>query len=190
MKVLLINPPNNFNDTFELAPPVGLLSLGAAVREEGVDVELLDFNLRATADHAFVQQGFYERALGEIAARAPDAVGLTSMVVNSHVALELARRIKAADPGVHVVLGGTHFSAIAEEVLSLYPWIDFVVKGEGELPFRALVRALRAGRRLTAEGAVRGVAFRHGGGIVSSHEKKPFGSMDELPAPAYDLVDL
>src|SRR5687768_3791298 len=102
MKVLLVNPPNNFYDTFELAPPLGLLSLAAVARDEGINVEVLDFNLRATADHAFVEAGFYERALAEIAAHAPDAVGLTSMVVNSHVALELARRIKAVDPAVHV----------------------------------------------------------------------------------------
>ena len=35
-----------------------------------------------------------------------------------------------------------------------------------------------------------GVAFRDGGRVVASHVKKPFESMDELPAPAYDLVDL
>lgn len=141
MKVVLVNPPNNYHDTFELAPPLGLLTLAAAVRQDGVEVEILDLNLRATADHAFVRSGFYDRALALIDACAPDVVGITSMVVNSHVALELARRVKAADAGVHVVLGGTHFSSIAEEALVRYPWVDFVVKGEGELPFRALAGA-------------------------------------------------
>ena len=189
MKVVLVNPPNNFYDTFELAPPLGLLSLAATIRQEGADVAVLDFNLTATADHSFVGDGFYERALARIDAEAPDVVGITSMVVNSHVALELGRRVKRADPAVRVVLGGTHFSAIAAEVLSFYPWVDFVVKGEGELPVRDLVRALRAGRPLSPASAPAGVAFRHGGEVVASHPLKPFDSMDQLPPPADDLVD-
>lgn len=189
MKVLLVNPPNNFYDTFELAPPLGLLSLGATVREEGAEVAVLDFNLRATADHDFAGDGFYERALAAIDAHAPDVVGITSMVVNSHIALEIARRVKSADPAVHVVLGGTHFSAIAEEILTFYPWVDFVIRGEGEPPIRALIRALREGRRFAAEAPVPGISFRHGGGVVGSHTLKPFDTMDQLPAPAHDLVD-
>lgn len=190
MKVLLVNPPNNYHDTFELAPPLGLLTLAAAVREEGAEVGILDFNLRATVDHAFVADGFYDRALALIADQSPDVVGLTSMVVNSHVALELGRRVKKADPAVHVVLGGTHFSSIAEDVLAVYPWVDFVIKGEGEPTLRALVRSLRAGRGPSPASAAQGLAFRHGTQVVSSHVKKPFDSMDELPAPAYDTVNL
>jgi hypothetical protein len=189
MKVLLVNPPNNYYDTFELAPPLGLLALGSALREEGVDVAVLDFNLRGTVDHGFVRDGFYERAISLISDHAPDVVGLTSMAVNSHVALELARRVKAADSAVHVVLGGTHFSAIAEEVLTLYPWVDFVVKGEGELPARALIRGLRAGR-ISPDNAPVGLALRQGGSVVASHARKPLEHLDQLPAPAYDLVNV
>ncbi|MBV9773272.1 MAG: cobalamin-dependent protein, partial [Gemmatimonadetes bacterium] len=190
MRVLLVNPPNNYFDVFEIAPPLGILALAAAVRQDGIDVDVLDFNLRGVADHSFVDEGFYEKALALIEERSPDVVGLTSMVVNSHLALELARRVKRADGSVRVVLGGTHFSAIAEDVLRLYPWIDFVVKGEGEIGFRALTRLLKAGTAPTAQDAPPNVAFRSGESIVSSHVKKPFESMDELPGPAYDLVDV
>jgi hypothetical protein len=190
MKVLLINPPNNYFDAFELAPPLGLLSLAASVRCEDVDVEVLDFNLRGIADHSFVDHGFYEKALSLIEQRSPDVIGLTSMVVNSHVALELGRRAKAVDPAVRVVLGGTHFSPIAEEVLVRYPWVDYVVEGEGELPFRDLVRLLKYGSEPSVVRPLSGVAFRDGDRVVSSHVMKPFASMDALPMPAYDLVDL
>ena len=100
MKVVLVNPPNNYDDSFELAPPLGLLSLASALADEAVDVVILDFNLRSIADHDFVDRDFYARALREIAAEGPDVVGLTSMVVNSHVALELARRLRAEDRDV------------------------------------------------------------------------------------------
>ncbi len=190
MKLLLVNPPNNLFDAFELAPPLGLLSLASALRQEDTEIELLDFNLKGIADHAFVQQDFYANALRLIEEKSPDVVGITSMVVNSHVALELGRQLKARLPEIIVVLGGTHFSSIAEEVLSFYPWIDYVVKGEGEIPFRNLILAIKKGSRLNADKAPANVAFRDGERVITSHVKKPFDSMDELPFPAYDLVDL
>src|ERR1043165_2693829 len=135
MKVVLVNPPNNYDDVYELAPPLGLWSLAAAVAEDDGDVPILDFNLRSITDHSFVDDRFYDKACDAIAAEGPDVVGWTSMVVNSHLALELARRIRASDSSVVTVLGGTHFSAIAEEVLALYPWVDYVVTGEGGIGF-------------------------------------------------------
>lgn len=190
MKTLLINPPNNLFDAFELAPPIGLLSLGAALEQEDVEVEVLDFNLQGIADNSFVQQGFYAKALKLIEEKAPDVVGFTSMVINSHVALEIGKRLKAECPDVIIVLGGTHFSSIAEEVLGFYPWVDYVIKGEGEVPFRELIRAIKKGSRLNTDNAPANVAFRDGGRIVTSHVKKPYEDMDELPFPDYRLVNI
>lgn len=190
MKLLLINPPNNLFDAFELAPPIGLLSLAAALQQEDVDIELLDFNLSGIADHAFVQQNFYDKALKLVEEASPDVVGLTSMVVNSHVALELGKRIKARLQDVVVILGGTHFSAIAEETLAFYPWIDYVVKGEGEIPFRNLIRSIKTGSRLTASNAPLSVAFRDGQQVRTSDAKKPMENLAALPFPAYDLVNI
>lgn len=186
MKVALVNPPNNYDDSFELAPPLGLLALASAVANESIDVAILDFNLRSVADHDFVDYGFYDKAVRAIAAEGPDVVGLTSMVVNSHVALELARRLRAEDRGVKIVLGGTHFSAIAEEVLSLYEWIDFVVTGEGEIPFRELLTRLRDG----TQGAPSGVAARKRGGVTIGPRLRMFEHADEIPQPSWQLVDL
>jgi radical SAM superfamily enzyme YgiQ (UPF0313 family) len=190
VKTLLINPPNNLFDAFELAPPIGLLSLGAALEQEDVEVEVLDFNLQGIADNSFVQENFYAKALKLIEEKSPDVVGFTSMVINSHIALELGKRIKAEQPETIIILGGTHFSSIAEEVLRFYPWVDYVIKGEGEIPFRNLIRLIKKGSRLNADDAPSNVAFRDGERIVASHVKKPFADMDELPFPDYRLVNV
>src|SRR6185436_4451503 len=111
MKLLLINPPNNFFDVFELAPPISLLSLASALEQEDIDIEILDCNLKGISEHEFVQENFYLKTLKIIEEKSPDVVGLTSMVVNSHVALELARLVKERMPETSIVLGGTHFSS-------------------------------------------------------------------------------
>ena len=190
MKLLLINPPNNLFDVFELAPPLGLLSLASALKDEDVEIELLDCNLRGIADHEFVQNGFYRKAMNVVEEASPDVVGLTSMVVNSHVALELGKQIKASLPETTIALGGTHFSAIAEQLLTFYPWIDYVVKGEGEIAFRDLIHGLKKQRPPTRQTAPANVAFRDGDAIVASHVKKPFTDLRELPFPAYELVNV
>lgn len=187
MRLTLVQPPNGLFDCYDLAPPLGLLTIAAAAEEEGAGVTLLDFNLLGMRDHTWSQGDFYDRAVAKIIETAPDIVGFTSMVVESHVCLELARRLKAADRRVVVVLGGPHFSAIAPEVLRLYPWIDYVVTGEGELAIRALIRFLR-GRKVAND--LVNIAFRENGGVRLQRQLKPLSSMEELPAPAYHLVDL
>src|SRR6266536_593966 len=130
MRLTLVQPLNGLHDHFELAPPLGLLSIAAAVEDDGVDVTLVDMNLRGMRNPAWLTGDFYPRAVAVMAATRPDVVGFTSMVLESHVCLELARRIKQADPDVVTVLGGPHFTAIAREALDLYPWIDYVITGE------------------------------------------------------------
>ncbi len=63
----------------------------------------------------------------------------------SRAVVELARRIRASLPDLPVVLGGYTASAFATEILEDYPWIDVVVRGDGEVALAALVDALLDG---------------------------------------------
>lgn len=187
MKVTLVQPPSNRFDTSELAPPLGLLSIGAVLRDDNVDVTIVDLNLEGLQDRSRMGPHFYGWATRRIEETAPDIVGFTSMALESHVCLDIARRLKARDPGVRTVLGGPHFSAVAEAMLTLYPWIDFVVTGEGELAMLGLVQALRQGRPPTA---VPNVAYINSGSLRLDRLLKPIHGLDGIPFPAYDLVDL
>ncbi len=187
MRLTLVQPPNGLYDHAELCPPLGLLTIATAVEEDGVDVSLVDFNLRGQRYPGFLLDRFYENATRAIAATEPDVVGFTSMVVESHVSLELARRIKATDPGVVTVLGGPHFTAIARETLELYPWVDYVVTGEGEAATRSLLRYL-AGKAGPSE--LVNVARRAHGEVILDRVVKPEATLRTLPSPAYHLVDL
>jgi radical SAM superfamily enzyme YgiQ (UPF0313 family) len=186
MRLTLVQPPNGVYDRFDLAPPLGLLTLAAVVRDDGHDVALVDMNLRGIREPRWLEN-FYTNALQAIAETSPDVVGFTSMAVESHVCLEMARQVKQADPRVITVLGGPHFSAIAHEVLSLYPWVDFVVTGEGESALRLLLQYLQG---QAGVGDLVNVAHRGGHGIGLQRLLKPLPSLARVPFPAYDLVDL
>lgn len=187
MRITLVQPPSNRYDTSELAPPLGLVSIAALIREDNVDVSLIDLNLEGLRDPTLFDGDFFAKATALIAKTAPDVVGFTSMALESHVCLELARRLKLMDPSVKVVLGGPHFSATSREMLERYHWIDFVVTGEGEMAVRDLLRKLRTGKSLTD---VYNVAYLQGGEFRLQRKEKPFLTLNDLPFPAYDLVDL
>ena len=96
-------------------------------------------------------------------------------------------KLKHVDPRLAIVLGGPHFSSIANETLKLFPWVDYVVTGEGELALQSLIRYLQGNVGL---GDLINVAHRHGQGLGLTRVFKPQRSLATLPFPAYDLVDL
>lgn len=187
MRVTLVQPPSGLYDHYDLAPPLGLLTIAATIADDGCEVAIVDMNLRGQLDHAWVERDFWAHAIEAIAETAPDVVGFTSMAVESHACIEMARLLKQRDPAVRTVMGGPHFSSIAPRALELYPWIDFVVAGEGEGALRDLLRHLRGS--LGAEELVN-VARRDGDAVRLSRLKKPLATLDRLPFPAYDKVDL
>jgi len=172
MKVTLVNPPRSLYDQSELGPPLGLLRLAGVARAAGAEVGVADFNLLYHVEEGLQGAAFYDAALARLLNEGSDVYGFTSMAVDSHVGIHLARLIKQARPAALTVMGGAHLSSIAEEVLAAYPWVDFVVKGEGEGAFGELIKEAS------------GPARRAVPAVLSS------AAPHEPPPAAYDLIDL
>lgn len=186
MKIIFINPPNGFYDTTYLAPPLGLLTLASFVRPFGYDVEVIDLNLEMFADPKLDGRDFYKKVSALVLEKKPDVVGFTSMCLESHVSLEIARRIKAANPRIATIFGGTHFGAIAKEVLENFDFADFVILGEGEQAFLMILDKLNSRGSVLPENVV----YRHKGKILKGILEAKTFPLEEIPFPAYDLVKL
>src|SRR5579864_2387636 len=120
MRVVLVNPPKTRFEREEIAPPLGLLRLAeAAANKFGASVAIEDFNLLYHLEPA-LRRDFYDEAVRRLLALDADVYGFTSMGADSHVALELARRVKLANPFCKTVLGGPHFSSIHHDVIRNY----------------------------------------------------------------------
>jgi radical SAM superfamily enzyme YgiQ (UPF0313 family) len=76
--------------------------------------------------------------------------------------IEVARRIKETHPEIAVVLGGFTASLFADEILGAFDCVDFVIRGDSEVPLSDLVSQYRSGR---AYHQVPNLAFREGGAI-------------------------
>jgi len=153
MRVLLINPPHpsiGSRIPREQLPPLGLLSVGGPLIDDGHDVELIDAE-------------FGPMPLGEIvqraAAKAPHAVllGHSGSTSGHPIAAELTRLLRAALPRTAIVYGGVFPTYHWREILAEEPQIDVIVRGEGEAIIVALMRALEAGMPLDR---IAGIAYR------------------------------
>jgi ribosomal peptide maturation radical SAM protein 1 len=111
-------------------------------------------------------------------------VGFTSTFEQNVAALALARRIKERDPDVATVFGGANYDGeMGPEYLRAFPWIDYVVVGEGDEVLPALVARLTRGEPPVG---LPGVAGRVDGEVVVTDHAPPVRDMDALPDPDYD----
>lgn len=190
MRVCFVTPPCEAVSTADLAPPLWAMVLGACAADAGWFVFILDLNLQGLdrtvdTDHA---GAFYPAAIEQIRATEPTLVAISSMGVNSHVALELAKRLKDADAAIRVVLGGPHLGAIAREAMQRYPWVDGITVGEGERPLRSLLMQFDDWTN-GADVAVAGMVLRTRHGI-NDHGQRQTPAPEEIPTARYSLTNL
>ncbi|MFJ9898145.1 RiPP maturation radical SAM C-methyltransferase [Streptomyces sp. NPDC091280] len=89
---------------------------------------------------------FVRETAAKIAAAAPDVVGFTTTFAQNAAALAAARVVKELSPGTMTVFGGANCDGPQGAALHRnFPYVDFVVRGEGELAFPRLLAALRDG---------------------------------------------
>jgi radical SAM superfamily enzyme YgiQ (UPF0313 family)/protein-L-isoaspartate O-methyltransferase len=119
-----------------------LVSMGGYLRRElGVRVELLDLNYEG-GDHRHLQQTI--ESLGPHL-----VIGLSCYSSFDYMrVMALARFVKRCFPGVPLVTGGYHASALPGDVVFDGSPFDAVVVGEGERPMRELVETLLGGQPL------------------------------------------
>ncbi|MBI5364824.1 MAG: cobalamin B12-binding domain-containing protein [Planctomycetes bacterium] len=159
--------------------PLGVMMIAAVARERGHrDVHVLDMK---------VEDWTVEQCADALVELAPDVIGLSAMTYEAGCMHALARAMKERLPRAVIVCGGPHPSVAAEDVLQDTS-VDFVVRGEGEFTFAELLDGLSQGRPEWSEGA--GLGWRDASGaIVQNPDRPPPSKLDELPFPAWDLID-
>jgi len=99
-------------------------------------------------------------------------------------------RIRAELPGVVTLAGGPHPTALPAETFRLFgDRLDYVIRGEAEDGFRALLDLLAAGRPSPeALSAVPGLVWRSGDGTLRQNPTATT-DLERLPLPRWDLLD-
>jgi radical SAM superfamily enzyme YgiQ (UPF0313 family) len=182
--ILFATPPLSLEERYgalaaagSAAPSLGILMLAAVAREAGHDCAVIDaaaLNLDAAA--------FLARAI----ALRPRIVGFSATTLAIAHAGRMGEELKRLIPGIRVIVGGPHASAVPVETLERFPVFDAAVVGEGEETVLDLLRAFGSGG---APDGIPGIAWRDGG-AVRLNPRRPFiRDLDTLPLPAWDLLE-
>ncbi|MEW5725922.1 MAG: radical SAM protein, partial [Thermodesulfobacteriota bacterium] len=102
-------------------------------------------------------------------------------------AAAVLKDIKNLDPGIQTALGGPHVSFCARESLAAFPFVDFIVRGEGEEAVIELARAVEKGGGFEN---VAGLVFRENGSVREAPERPPGLDVNTLPRPARHLLPM
>ncbi|MBK1640911.1 magnesium-protoporphyrin IX monomethyl ester anaerobic oxidative cyclase [Chromatium okenii] len=89
----------------------------------------------------------------------PDIVATTAMTPMIYTAQRVLQIAKEEHPNAITMLGGIHATFMYAQVFAEAPWIDVVVRGEGEAVTLNLVRAIDEGRWLTERENIKGIAY-------------------------------
>ncbi|MCU0519535.1 MAG: radical SAM protein [Anaerolineae bacterium] len=113
---------------------------------------------------------------------------------HSYGAISVAKYAKRALPNAWVIMGGLTASAFAAEVIRDYPEVDFVLRGDAEVPLLALAKALIAETRpgaLPDLSHVPNLTYRRGGrpgGQVVENPRTFCASPEDFAR--YNFIDL
>ena len=162
MNVLLFSMPDSFEHMPSLAirmPNGGLTSIAGNVdpqhRVAVADLILVQGQVRKTVT----------RLLRELD---PQVVGLSVMTFQRRTAERIIELVRTLKPEAKIVVGGYDPSLASEAYESLT--VDYLVRGEGEVTFRDLLRAIERGEGFET---VCGLSFRTASGWVHNGPRPP-----------------
>jgi len=178
MKVLLLFPPKAFS-TKELMPPLSLAYLSAVLEKNDIEVEVLD---------ALVEGCSWRELKKRLVRAKPDIVGITCFTEGRFESFKSAKIAKESLPDSVVVMGGPHVSLCPHDTLLNVPWVDVVVRGEGEITLLEICENLK--KEIDLEG-IQGISYINKKGEMVHNSSRPFiRDLDSLPFPAFHLFPL
>jgi len=141
-----------------------------------IAIEIIDFD---TEVHDPRQVVYY------ISQNKPDIIGFSCFCWNINKVLETARIVKTISPSIQIILGGPEVGPIAAKYLEENPFIDVVVKGEGEVTFSELLR-FYLGKRPLEE--IQGITYRVNGKVLENPDRPLIEDLSKIPSPYLEGV--
>jgi len=152
MNVLLLSMP----DYFEHMPPVAVRMPNGALSSLAGNVD--SHHRVAVADLILSHGRVQETVIRLIRELNPEVVGFSVMTFQRRTAIRLIELVRSLKPGVKIVLGGYDPGLEPEAYREV--GADYIVRGEGEVSFRELLRAFERGQGLED---ICGLTYRNGG---------------------------
>lgn len=172
--VLLVNPQEE-GAFFERMPPLGLAYIASNLEKHDYSVRIVDFEVE-------------EKPLKYwLSLYRPKYLGISGTSHTRFESFRLAKDAKEYAREIVAIYGGVHASFTGVNTLRRITDIDYIVEGEGEYTTVALLDKLSGGK---TPNEVPGICFRQGHDIIETPRATRITSLDDLPRPAYHLLNM
>ncbi len=166
-------------DTFT---PLGALYIVSVLEQAGYSVDFRDYLTRRVSG---VPHPTAPESILAFLQDPADIVGISCVGSLLPSILLALKEFKELYPGKTLILGGIGASGAAEELLREFPFLDIIVKGEGENTIVELMDHLVNGGSLDQ---VAGISYRGQGQIYSNPPRQRIAALDQIPFPAYHRI--
>ena len=184
MKIVLAFPPFYLESMYNL-PPLGLINLATMIKNPNRDIIIHDFVLAVRSKKMQMGRSIYHECARIILNDNPDVVGFSAQCTTYPAVIGIAEKIKEKNPKIKIIIGGHNASFVDEKTLVSFPFIDAIIRGEGENTFKELIETYENG---LDEAGVTGVTYRSNGAIIQNKDRKLTDILDEFPMADYNFV--
>ena len=173
MKALFVMP-YNCDLIHAVSLPLGLISIGSYLQENGYEVRICDMSV----SHINIEKVFDEFR--------PDVVGISlSSVKHIEGATEVSKKLHKK--GVPIVWGGTFCDVCDPQIVFDGADADYLSFCEGEATWLEIMQTLENGGDLRK---LKGIAYRDDNGKAVVTAQREFVDLTKLPLLDYTLVDV
>jgi len=159
----------------ETTIPLGPLYITSVLEHANCEVDFRDYQL------ASYENPLSQDSILDFLSDSQETLGISCLFNALPFILPSLQKIKE-DVEKTIILGGPGPSAVAEKMMHHFPFIDVVVKGEGEHTVLDLAKELPYEN-------IKGIAYCSDGKVISNPPRERINTLDELPFPAYDKAD-
>lgn len=156
---------------------LGVSYIAACLREKGYTAEIIEI---------WSEKSNIQEEVNKIVEKKYDIVGFTTTCVNMEPILNIAKKIKEKSVCTHITLGGHMATFWDEQIIKDYPFIDSIIRGEGEITFCELAKNMQQGKEICF---IEGMTVRHEEQIIRNKDRKLIDNLDELPFPVRDQFE-
>ena len=181
-KVLLINPSikredqyGGFNNLVGKALPLNLGFLAGYLLHKEEEVKIID------EQWEYITREKLEMMINKYQS---NIVGISCITPNIYRAFEIAKMTKEISKNIKIIFGNVHPTIFPEESLEK-PFVDIVVRGEGEITLWECVQVMEGKKKMDE---VLGISYKENGEIIHNAERPCKKNLDFFPRCAFELI--
>ncbi|MFA6088459.1 MAG: radical SAM protein [Candidatus Woesearchaeota archaeon] len=172
-KITLYNPKTGELRDYHGAP-IGLIAISRFLYKDNYQIDIVEH----------FEKGVEQKIISSC--KNSTCLGITCMTgYQIKDSLKIAKIIKKKYPSLPIIWGGWHPSILPEQTLE-NPYVDFVVRGQGDITFTELVHAIE--KKETFEN-IKGISYKRKGKMIHNPDRE-FIDINSLPPLPYELLNL